>query len=70
MLDEAEAERYKKMLQSKDNQKAWWLRTPGKTPDSTAFVSAEGAIMQYGYAADSKEMAVRPAVWVETDLNP
>ena len=70
LLDEAEAERYKKMLQSKDNQKAWWLRTPGKTPDSTAFVSAEGAIMQYGYAADSKEMAVRPAVWVETDLNP
>ncbi len=64
LLDESEAERYQKLLKLEDNQKAWWLRTPGKAEDSAAFVSAEGSIMQYGYAADSKELAVRPAVWV------
>lgn len=64
LLDEAEAERYQKLLTSKENQKAWWLRTPGKASDSAAFVSAEGTVMRYGYAADSKDIAVRPAVWV------
>lgn len=66
LLDEAEAERYKNVLRSEHNQKAWWLRTPGKTKDSTAFVSAEGTVMSYGYAADSGELAVRPAIWVRT----
>lgn len=64
LLDEQEAQRYQKVLHTKDNRKAWWLRTPGKAADSAAFVSAEGAVMRYGYAADSKELAVRPAVWV------
>lgn len=65
LLDEAEAERYQSLLQLKDNQRAWWLRTSGREPDSAAFVSADGTIMRYGYAADSKELGVRPAVWVE-----
>lgn len=65
LLDEAEARRYKNLLQSENNQKAWWLRTTGKTADSVAFVSAEGEVMPYGYAADSKDFAVRPAVWVQ-----
>ncbi len=64
LLDEQEAQRYQKVLHTEDNRKAWWLRTPGKAADSAAFVSAEGAVMRYGYAADSKELAVRPAVWV------
>lgn len=64
LLDEAEAERYRELLASKENQKAWWLRTPGKAADSAAFVSAEGTVMRYGYAADSQDIAVRPAVWV------
>lgn len=64
LLDESEAERYQKLLDSKENQKAWWLRTPGKDPESAAYVSAEGTVMPYGYAADSKDLAVRPAVWV------
>ena len=64
LLDEHEADRYRKLLQTKDNRRAWWLRTPGKAADSAAFVSAEGTVMHYGYAADSKELGVRPAVWV------
>lgn len=64
LLDEQEAQRYQKVLHTKDNRRAWWLRTPGKAADSAAFVSAEGVVMRYGYAADSKELAVRPAVWV------
>lgn len=65
LLDESEAERYAKLLSLEGNQKAWWLRTPGKTADSAAFVSAEGTIMHFGYAADSKHIGVRPAVWVK-----
>lgn len=64
LLDEQEAQRYQKVLHTEDNRRAWWLRTPGKAADSAAFVSAEGVVMRYGYAADSKELAVRPAVWV------
>ena len=67
LLDESEAERYQQLLTSKKNQKAWWLRTPGKTDDSTAFVSAQGTIMHYGYTSDSKDIAVRPAIWVSID---
>ena len=64
LLDETEADRYQKLLALKDNQRAWWLRTPGKASDSAAFVSADGIVMRYGYAADSKDLAVRPAIWV------
>lgn len=65
LLDEAEAERYQSLLQLADNQRAWWLRTSGREPDSAVFVSADGTTMRYGYAADSKDLGVRPAVWVE-----
>ncbi len=64
LLDEEEAGKYQELLESDENQKAWWLRTLGKTTDSVAFVSAEGKVMPYGYAADTKELAVRPAIWV------
>lgn len=66
LLDETEAARYSGVLKEKENQKAWWLRTPGKAADSAAFVSADGTVMRYGYAADSTDLAVRPAIWVES----
>lgn len=66
LLDETEAARYREVLKEKENQKAWWLRTPGKAADSAAFVSADGTVMRYGYAADSTDLAVRPAIWVES----
>lgn len=65
LLDEQEAERYGKLLASSETQKAWWLRTPGKSEGSTVFVSAEGKVMHYGYASDTKDIAVRPAIWVQ-----
>lgn len=64
LLNEKEAEQYKSVLAVSGNRKAWWLCTPGKNADSAAFVSAEGTVMHYGYAADSKDIAIRPAVWV------
>lgn len=67
LLDETEAGRYQTLLATEKNQKAWWLRTPGKASDSAVFVSADGNVMHYGYAADSMDIAVRPAVWVAFD---
>lgn len=64
LLDEQQAKQYRKQLKVSGNQKEWWLRTPGKEADSAVFVSAKGEVMRCGYAADSKDMAVRPAVWV------
>ena len=66
LLDESEAERYHEILKLKDSQKSWWLRTPGKSSDSAAFVSPDGTVMRYGYAADSMDIAVRPAFWVQS----
>lgn len=63
--DAQEAERYAGLLTSKENQKAWWLRTPGASEQLAAFVAADGTVMRYGYAADSKDIAVRPAIWVK-----
>lgn len=64
LLDEKEAEQYREILYLQENQKDWWLRTPGKTEDSAAFVSAEGTVMHYGYAADSNDIAARPVILV------
>lgn len=64
LLNEKQAVQYKELLAAADSQKAWWLRTPGKTADSAAFVSPQGTVMHDGYTVDSKEIAARPAVWV------
>ncbi len=42
-----------------------WLRTPGVTEKTVAFMNAEGGIMEYGYVADSMEMLTVPAFWYE-----
>lgn len=64
LLDEAEARQYGGLLRISGKQKEWWLRSPGKEADSAAFVSAQGKVMYAGYTADSKDIAVRPAIWV------
>lgn len=66
LLDEAQAQQYGEILNLKENQKAWWLRTPGKMTDSAAFVMGDGTVMRYGCAADSMDISVRPAVWVRS----
>ena len=39
----------------------WWLRSPGETPFSAAFVHSSGAVCYYGEYYDLVEYGVRPA---------
>ena len=39
----------------------WWLRSPGETPFSAAFVHGSGAVCYYGEYYDLAEYGVRPA---------
>jgi tetratricopeptide (TPR) repeat protein len=39
-----------------------WLRSPGNSPSSAAFLSVEGNVMDYGYAVDSDKFDVRPVL--------
>lgn len=64
LLSEQEARQYQGLLAGKEAQREWWLRTPGNAPESAMFVSAKGEIMHYGYAVGSKDIALRPAIWV------
>lgn len=64
LLDESQAKQCRGFLKVSGNQREWWLRTPGKEADSAAFVSAKGAVMRCGYTVDSKDISVRPAIWV------
>lgn len=64
LLDEKEAKQYGDLLSASGKQTEWWLRTPGKEADSAAFVSAQGKVMYAGYTVNSKDIAVRPAIWV------
>jgi len=41
----------------------WWLRTPGRTPDSSLYVSFEGQINLQGVPM-SASGGVRPALWI------
>ena len=43
----------------------WWLRSPGSSASSAAYVSSRGALYYYGVSLSSN--AVRPAFWL--DLN-
>ncbi len=43
----------------------WWLRTPGNSETSTAFVSTDKTIMLYGYENGSDNVKARPAIWVD-----
>ena len=65
ILSIGEAEKYADMLtESKYNS---WLRTPGQSQSSVAFLSPSGTIMSYGYAADSTDMAVYPLMWFNVE---
>lgn len=61
VLSIGEAEKYQEML--KDSKYNNWLRTPGSSQSSAAFLAPGGTIMSYGYAADSSEMSVYPLMW-------
>lgn len=42
----------------------WWLRSPGVTQDSAAYVYSGGDVIESGNAVDIGTSAVRPAMWI------
>ena len=59
-----EYEKYEKALDGAG--KNMRLRTPGRTPDTTTFVSAIGSIINNGFPVDKKGAYVRPMMWIKT----
>ena len=62
-LSIGEFSRYGSILPNTQN--LWWLRTPGSTPETIAFVSTDKTIMAYGYDPGNTNIKTRPAVWVD-----
>lgn len=67
LLSVAEMERYSALL--KGTEYNWWLRTPGNTAETAAFVSPSNQIMEYGYPVDNTDIRLRPAVWVDCTIS-
>lgn len=42
----------------------WWLRSPGSTQDSAAYVFSGGGVIESGNDVDIGTSAVRPALWI------
>lgn len=42
----------------------WWLRSPGSTQDSAAYVHSSGDVIESGNDVDIGTSAVRPAMWI------
>ena len=47
-----------------EGQCAWWLRSPGMTPTSPAYLASAGTIGSRAYEVDETIIGVRPALWV------
>ena len=45
----------------------WWLRTPGGNKILVSVGASNGKVSDYGTTLDNKEIAVRPAMWLELD---
>lgn len=64
LLSIEEVQKYSELFPEFKNNS--WLRSPGARPDSAAFLSVSGKVMDYGYAAaDKDEFTVRPALWFQ-----
>ena len=46
----------------------WWLRSPGLLQISAAVVEYCGELYESGYMADNSDVCVRPAMWIEIDV--
>jgi hypothetical protein len=42
----------------------WWLRSPGINDDHAAIVYNVGYFNSLGFSVDDRDVAVRPALWV------
>ena len=45
----------------------WWLRDPGDTQEFAANVMSWGYVIDTGQVVDSKELAVRPVIWIQKE---
>ena len=46
---------------------SWWLRTPGRDTVYAAIVKPSGSIDHSGDMVQKKDVAVRPAIWIQFD---
>ena len=44
---------------------AWWLRSPGMTDTSPAYLSSSGSIGNRAHEVDETIIGVRPAIWID-----
>lgn len=61
LLSTEEAEQYEDFLREFKNNS--WLRSPGNSGNSAAFLMAEGIVMEYGYVISSDKFTLHPVLW-------
>lgn len=44
---------------------AWWLRSPGMTADSPAYLSSAGELGTRAHKATERILGIRPAMWID-----
>jgi hypothetical protein len=47
----------------------WWLRSPGLSDDLAANVYSDGSIIGFGYSVNNLDGGVRPALYINLNLN-
>ena len=55
---------------SRFNNGCWWLCSPGKDKTFAAYVSSIGYVFRFGSPVDLHNVAVRPALWLNTFAKP
>jgi hypothetical protein len=46
----------------------WWLRSPGRSQNTAVYVDSVGGIYEYGYFVYDVGLAVRPALWIDLNI--
>ncbi len=61
LLNTMEANEYQTFLKGVKNNS--WLRSPGYSQNSAAFMTEKGRVMDYGYMVTSEDFTVHPVLW-------
>lgn len=51
-----------------DGNSAWWLRSPGMTETSPAYIASSGEIGSRAHEVNETIIGVRPAIWVKSEV--
>ena len=65
LMTAQEANYYKQMKLIPKTKTCWWLRTPGRYPNSMVFVLPSRKIMYFGYDVSTVHFTVKPCMWVD-----